>query len=157
MPNPVNELNIMDYFNRMENEMLAYITQVFGISGRDLETLQKTIETLKDPDNVHLLPSLIDPDKKTDIDIGKAIEKITIYARKIVYNKELNKKPYEHAHRKYSGMLMKLFSKAAYSPEERVNRVFGARILEELKKANRHKKISSKSKPLGLPRLESDV
>lgn len=152
MSNPLEQISSIEWFQHFDKEMYSYMIQIFGLTKQIPEDMRKDLQDLKEPDMIHILGSVLDSSKKTNIDVGKALQEITAYALKIVRNEVINKKIYQHARDKLFSLVKRLHMEAGFSVEDRLYQSFGSRILKQLKNAERVKEIKETSIPLGKPK-----
>lgn len=152
MPNPLEDITSMDWFQQFDKEMYAYMKQIFGLTKVIPEAIRLDLELLKEPDMIHILGSILDSSKsKTNIDVGKAIEEITNFALKIVRNEKINEKIYIHARDKLFSKIKRLHTEAGFTVEDRLYQSFGSRILKQLDNVQRAKDYKERTVPLGKP------
>ena len=148
----LGEISSIDFFQQYDKEIYSYMVQIFGLTKEIPAQVRKDLADLKEPDMIHILGSVLDSTKKTNLNVGKAIEDIVNYAQKIVRNELLNDKIYRHARSKLFAKIKRLHFEAGFSVEERLYKSFGARILKQMENAQRVNDMKERSAPLGKPK-----
>ena len=142
----------MSVFDVWDKEILAYMVQIFGLTKEIPAEVRKDLENMKEPDMIHILGSVLDSSKKTNINVGKALEEIVNYAQKIIRNEKVNDKIYHHARAKLFAKIKRLHFEAGFSMDDRLYKSFGARILKQIESAQRSQDFKDRSVPLGKPK-----
>lgn len=150
--NPFETISSMSVFDVWDKEILAYMVQIFGLTKEIPTEVRKDLENMKEPDMIHILGSVLDSSKKTNLNVGKALEDIVNYAQKIIRNEKVNDKIYYHARSKLFAKIKRLHFEAGFSMDDRLYKSFGARILKQIESAQKSQDFKDRSVPLGKPK-----